>query len=85
MHTYQESSTLKCLLRAHIPVVITLKCLLHAHTPAVTTLTGQHQFWWLQAPVPSNELPELASPQTGIPPSTTGFMPLKNSIKLKLK
>lgn len=35
--------------------------------------------------LPDNELQELASPQTGLAPSTTGFMQLKNSIKLKLK
>jgi hypothetical protein len=39
----------------------------------------------LQPSVPENELPELTSPQTGIPQASSGFVPLKNSIKLKLK
>lgn len=33
--------------------------------------------------LPSDDLPDLSSPQTGLP--ATGFVPLKNSIKLKLK
>lgn len=39
----------------------------------------------IKSSVSSSDLPELTSPQTGLPTTGTGFMPLKNSIKLKLK
>ncbi|XP_076463451.1 poly(A) polymerase beta-like [Babylonia areolata] len=39
----------------------------------------------VKSAVPASDLPELTSPQTGLPPTGTGFVPLKNSIKLKLK
>ncbi|KAL8585161.1 hypothetical protein ACOMHN_013176 [Nucella lapillus] len=59
-----------------------------ADHPATSADSKPHASSSAKVPIktlPSSDLSELTSPQTGLPPTGTGFMPLKNSIKLKLK